>query len=638
MLDNSFEENNSPRLSQAHLLLYATIAASVALSIVSAYETYLGLLDFLGRTVVGNIASTILTFGIQVLLFAISWSIASHIRDGFRQNAARWAIWVLCAFFSGYFSYYGFVETTGGRNEATRAAVISKEVQVALQEVDNRFDETLTQRHQTELLDSQVYKEEWVEGSLRSMIELANGAEQAIADAAIVERDKLLKEKVILQNQLEDLNKKLQDAKFATLLFQNEIEKSDADFVRLTKQINTLDARLLTARGEVTNLKAQLEKELGTGDGPKARKLREDVNSKEAEVSGITNELSEVQRELDRVDSVKIKIKLRQEDDQDAQKVVKIDSDIEAITADIADIDRRIEETKVAVSFKFDEEQGLLDNSLAGLVKKDYTQFDALLNQCNQISQQLTNARLKDKVGEIACSNTEVTAIVADLRSVQEQQVLFRTDCLQNSEALLPIKSDDKVLFQPVIGHVTKCMSFEKDASARDDLVSRLTRLQTQRGDNVDPITMGAVALFNDRQGNAIMSAIFAIIVDILVLLCALVGRTVGLPERVRSIDELLKLGRSYTGDQTGVEKVVDLSGLEPAKRSMVDAVVNDLLRADLVEYADNSGDILHLKRGGSARLAALRRQEIEEASDVIDAQYRSSNVQAGGGGRRKRR
>ena len=65
------------KFDNQRLIFVAMLLASAALSFVSAYETYLGLLDFMGTTVIGNIASGVLTFGIQVLLFAISWSIAS---------------------------------------------------------------------------------------------------------------------------------------------------------------------------------------------------------------------------------------------------------------------------------------------------------------------------------------------------------------------------------------------------------------------------------------------------------------------------------------------------------------------------------------------------------------------------------
>ena len=623
------------------MLLYATISASVALSIVSAYETYLGLLDFMSDSLVGSVASGILTFGVQVLLFVISWSIAEHIREGFRANAARWAIWVLCAFFSGYFSYFGFLETTGGRDEDIRQPAITAEIGEVLQTVEVRLSTSFDNNHNTNLLENPEYQNRWVTDSLREMIALADGAEDLIAQAARVARDQNLRDKQALQAQLETLQTDLRDATIVQRLFESDIERTQQAYEAAAGRLAEIEDQARTADLERTELEARLEQELQTGDGPRASAIRIDVNSQLAEVEGLQAQREALIAEVNTLEEQRIANDIALETGLEAQRVIELQSAVDAVEVDIAAIDRQLSESTEGVSFDFDEQRTLLDNSLTGLVAKDYSQFDALLAQCNQIEIQLSNAGLAGQVQDIECSNPEVALIITDLRSQQEALATYRDTCLNNTDALTPSGSESGAgmpLYNSVIAFATSCMDAEPDRAMQSELVARLNTLQKQRGDNVDPITMASVALFQDRQGNAVMSAIFAVIVDVLVLLCALVGRNVGLPERVRGIDQLLKLGRPYRGDKPSIEKTINLAGLDTAKRAAADSVINDLLRADLVEFDDDVGDVLLLKRGATSRLTKMRQQDIRENSDILDTRERSRGpIRVNGGARRRR-
>lgn len=641
MSNAMMDDPDSAPLSRSHLLLYATIAASVALSLVSAYETYLGLLDFMADGLVGVIASGILTFGVQVLLFVISWSIAEHIREGFRANAARWAIWLLCAFFSGYFSYFGFLETTGGRDEDIRQPAITTEIDEVLQTIEARLVDTLDMNHSANLLDNPAYKDDWVAGSLREMIALADGAEARIAQAARIARDENLQEKQDLQNQLESLRNELREATVAQRLFEADIERTQQAYESARARLSEIEDRISDANLEATELQARLERELTTGDGPRSAEIRLDINSKQAEVEGLQAQRDALIEEITSLEEQRIEHDIATETGLEAQRVIELQANVETLEADIAEIDRQLRQSTEGVSFDFDEQQSHLDNSITALVAKDYSQLETLLSQCNQIGIQLSNAGLAEQVQGIACTNPEVARIINELRNQQQALGTFRETCLNNTEAFTPVRDEgitEAARYNPVIATATRCTEFEQDRAFQSDLVARLNSLQKQRGDNVDPITMASVALFKDRQGNAVMSAIFAVIVDLLVLLCALVGRNVGLPERVRGIDELHRLARSYQGDKAGIEKTINLAVLDTAKRAAADSVINDLLRADLAEFDDEAGDVLLLKRGATSRLTKMRQQDIQENADILDTRERARRpIRATGGARRRR-
>ncbi|MEL7045872.1 MAG: hypothetical protein AAGL66_12740, partial [Pseudomonadota bacterium] len=260
-------------------LLWATVAGSVALSIVSAYETFLGLTDFMPEGAIGAAMGGVFTFGVQIILFAISWSLANHIRDGFRANVWRIAVWIICAFFSGYFSFYGFFEGTGGRDENTRLAAVQTVQAEILADIERNLERKLETDHQERLVGARNYQA-W-RSSLSELIRAAQGAETLIEEKSAEERDRLTARKRELTEALSDLQIRRNEARLAVTTVENEFERRNSEFNTLAERVIELEKQVAEQEATVTGLQGQLETELTTGNGPRARQLRLDLNSAE---------------------------------------------------------------------------------------------------------------------------------------------------------------------------------------------------------------------------------------------------------------------------------------------------------------------------------------------------------------------
>ena len=605
------------KLNHNLLLFYSTIAASVALSLVSGYETYLGLLDFMTDGIVGHIASAVLTFGIQVLLFVISWNIANHLRDGFRANIPRWAIWALCGFFSAYFSYYGFLYTTGGRNEDIRQQAIKSERSEILGAVNDNFKARLASDHQTKLLDAAPYKD-WVDGSLRNLIQIAANSTDKIAGAARVAREALLIEQTAARNRLVPLEQQLGAAKVQLEISRRDLVRVQDEYTTRSQQIAADKSSRSTAAAEVARLEASLQQESATGTGPRTRAIELDLNSAKAALQGIDATLLQSEATFADLEKRKLELELNAENDVAAKQANDVAQQVELLKADIAEIEVRLASETEGIQFNFDEQQKMLETHLSNVASADYTAVAALTAQCSEVKQRLSGTVLRDEVAGIECTSSAVVEVVTSLTALQAAQKSFAETCLDPANHLPFERVEGKAgtLVNAAIDQISECASREADPELKGDLLVQVDTLKQQRGDNVDPITLASVALFVDRQGNAVMSAVFAIIVDVLVLLCALVGKNVGLPERVRAIDMMISRSRPIQGGSAGYEKQLDLAALDPQQRALIELVVPEMLRRDLMDYADESGDVLMLKRGAVARLSALRNQEIGDLGD----------------------
>ena len=607
-----------PKMNQNLLLFYSTICASVALSLVSGYETYLGLLDFMKAGIVGHIASTVLTFGIQVLLFVISWNIANHVRDGFKANIPRWAIWALCGFFSAYFSYYGFLYTTGGRNEDIRQQAIKSERTQILKDINDNFSARLTADHQSKLLDAPSYQD-WVTGSLRDLIGIAANSQSQIAEAATLTREGLLADQTRARNRLLPLEKQFQQASVQLEMSRRDLVDVQKKYDEKASQVSDLKGQSADAAIEITALSTQLQTEIKTKCGPICQDLKVKINSAEARKNAIDQTLTTSETELRDLDRRKLELELLAKDDIGASEANSLKQQIESITAEIGDIEVRLVAATQGVQFNFDEQQKELESHLSALASSDYSAADQLTEQCSLVKQQLASTVLKDKVMAIQCSNSAVVETVATLAAMQAGQKAFAKICLDPA-LYVPFgrtEGSEETIVNPTIDQIADCVAKAEDNELRSELMAQVDTMKQQRGDNVDPITLASVALFSDHQGNAVMAAIFAVIVDVLVLLCALVGKNVGLPERVRAIDLMISRSRPVTGANAAYEKQLDLATLEPQQRALVEVVVSEMLRRDLMDYADGSGNVLLLKRGAIERLAALRNQEAGNDSET---------------------
>ena len=609
------------KFDNQRLIFVAMLLSSVALSIVSAYETYLGLLDFMGTTVFGNIASGILTFGIQVLLFAISWSIANHLKDGFRENIFRWAIWILCAFFSGYFSYYGFFQTTGGRNDDVRMAAINKEMSDIYKSADDILAHKLDAQH-AELINDEVTSEYvvWQQNHLAHVIAAATAPDigDKIRKAAAEERGSLLKEGKTLRDQLTPLLAEREQVKADLNHSNSQLKATRMRKDELEAKIARLASELSDAEGDVEQKQADYDQELTTGDGPNARAKFIELNSVKGVRNGLVQKLNRAEDDLEEQMPKLRVLEALEEGGEDQKRLNEIDALIRDLESKLDTMQIQLDNLNNDANFDFRDQAKTYEGYMQALANKDYSKFDPLVEQCTDLRQQLIAARQAADVNDVSCVNTHISQEISQLIATQADLNAYRTKCMGEGPRPERGLTNAPLKVAGVIEHLNSCVDFITDARAREVYKSRVATMNTRRGDKVEPITVASVALFSDAQGNAVMSAIFALIVDILVLFCALVGLNVGLPERARAIDFILNKMRKPQGAAPNVEKQINIGSIEPNKQALIDSVVNDLLRQGLAEYGDDEGNQLNLLRGATIRLTQMRKQEVTDTADHL--------------------
>ena len=609
------------KFDNQRLIFVAMLLASAALSFVSAYETYLGLLDFMGTTVIGNIASGVLTFGIQVLLFAISWSIANHLKDGFRANIPRWAIWILCAFFSGYFSYYGFFETTGGRNDDVRMAAINKELSDIYKSVDDILARNLDAEH-AGLINDEATSEYavWKKDHLVRVIDAATAPDvgDKIRKAAAEERDRLLKERKTKRDQLSPLVTEREQVRASLNQSNSQVRAMRRSKDELEAQIEILASELSDAEGDVAQKQADYDQELTTGAGPNARAKFIELNSAKGVRNGLVEKLKQAKDDLEELKPSLRVLEALEEGGENQKRLNEIDAQTRALESELDTVQIQLDNLNNDANFDFRDQAKTYEGYMQALANKDYTKFDPLVEQCTDLRQQLIAARQTADVNDVFCVDTNISQEISQLKATQKNLNDYRAQCMGERPRPERGQTDEPLKVADVIEHLNICVDFITNAREREVYKSRVATMSTRRGDKVEPITVASVALFSDVQGNAVMSAIFALTVDLLVLLCAFVGLNAGLPERARAIDFILNKMRKPQGAAPNVEKQINIGSIEPNKQALIDPVVNDLLRQGLAEYGDDEGNQLNLLRGATIRLTQMRKREVTDTADHL--------------------
>lgn len=594
--------------------------ASTALSVVSAYETFYGLRDFMPEGTGGMVVGIGLTLAVQILMFLICWRIADQFREGFRANLANWSIWGICFLFSAYFSYYGFLHTTGGRNEDIREQAIKSERAEILAKVQDSLTTRLAQDHQTRLLDSEEYRT-WTTGSLQSLMAVAATSEEQIAKASKQQRDSLMLAQQDARNRLVPLQKAEQEARVTLELARQKLQQVTADHQSTKNQLDEGTSETARIESDIAGLEASLAQETKTGTGPLAREIELNLNSAKAKLAGISAIRPDLEAKFQALTAQKVELELRAKDELELINLNDVVRQVEEIQAEIRDIEVQLEQSNGGVQFNFDNQQQLLDKGLSELAGQDYTALDRLTKQCSDVKQRLTDTALKDDVAAVQCTNSKVVETVQALRVQKGNLTEFKANCMDPDRYLVfqEVPAGRERLVNAAIDQIADCVARETDPEAKTERNSEVETLKQTRGDNVDPITMASVALLTDRQGNASMSLFLAIIVDVLALLCAVIGKNAPLPKSARAIDALMRSWRPVPGGSTVYEYQVDLSTMDADMRRYVeDLVLPDMIRNDLIDYADDAGNVIKFRNGARARMIGLRNREIGDESEDL--------------------
>ncbi len=606
-------------MSLAFLLLWAMLAASVGLSLVSAFETYLGLVNFMPVGVLGAVFAGIFTLAVQALLFVISWRIAQHLLDPIRSQTPSFLIWVICACFSGYFSYFGFFQQAGGRDENVRVdAVVATQSEV-LRSIRTDIESDLNRSFQNEFLQGANY-EPWITG-LSDLIAKAEAIQPEIEVKALEREQDLTKELNILRQRLDGLQNKLADAEAAVRIADGRRSTLQSEVESLMDEIASLRIEMDDAQTEVSALKAQLEIEERTGKGPRYNKITIDLGSANARLANVSKQLATLEPRLAERLQEKTREDIAAENNIEQNKVNTILSDIDNVEARINAAQIAIDDTRSAANTNFSTERQAFDQAVAQLRNQDYAAYDQLVGRCQSTVRQITEAGLGNQVNGTQCSYPDLSPIIASMRERSKKLGEFEEICVRNRARVVRSDVGAPKLDGVITQLQNQCAPFVVSTDVNNSVNRTLSRLRTERGDEAIVFSQASVALLTDGQSNAVIATIFAVIVDLLVLLCALVGRNVGIPETARAIDRIqARLEIPNDQFEEGYERRLVLPE-ESNERSLIEPVLLQLMSDELaVQKPGEDNQVILFKHGSMARLKKMRGDVVRGAANEAAA------------------
>ncbi|MEM9757108.1 MAG: hypothetical protein AAF914_13985, partial [Pseudomonadota bacterium] len=210
----------------------------------------------------------------------------------------------------------------------------------------------------------------------------------------------------------------------------------------------------------------------------------------------------------------------------------------------------------------------------------------------------------------------EIDGLVAAARS-------FEANCDQGRAVPRFAEDGTTRVLDPILVQLqTDCVPEAPMARTQRDLQEQVSGLLTWRGDMSGAFERATQALA-DGQVTAIISALFAFFIDILVLLCALVGRNVGLPEAVRAIDTIINSLRKPEPHETAFDKRFAISA-DSNQFELVRPILTTMLSEELIERGespDPNVDVYLFRHGSLDWLKRERAKAMLGAGDATPAE-----------------
>lgn len=628
-VDSINELRTAPGNSIPRVLFAATFTSSGLLAIISGYETWQGLLSFMPKGLLGSNMSFLLTFGIHTLLFVISWSIAEKYRYGFLKVLPSVAIWMMTGFFSAYFSFFGFFEATGGRDEAFRQAAIIAESEAITSRIGSEVVQEVADAHRVQLVESEAYKS-WVR-DVQSLVDTAQQAERQILLNAQIEQQELFDRSSELRERRLALLNQLAPLRAYVEVSRSQLATVREDLATITARTDELQENVQYLTEERNALARQLDAEGQTGQGPRYRQIQIDLNSADARLASAQIVLASSSSSLSDLQEEVIRVETALAADEQNQQVEEIESSIARIDRQLDDLLQSQDEMEANLSFNANSQLQAFAVAQQSIRRMEYAAIDEVAQQCRYLLELVRDTDFSEQLPLIECLPFEIGMAVEAVKSEQARRADFEDACETNKPQFNQVVEGETFVFDPLLQGLEACLSFVEKPTVREEISLKLRELNRDRGDNSSPITQASVALFQDSQSNALMSAVFAIIVDLLVLLTAFVGRNVALPESVRAIDRLVSLTRKTVDLPEGYESYLQMPN-DPDVEGLIYTAVRRLIREELavIEVSETQlgNQRLLLRNGASAYLRRVRsmelagRQASEEAALSVTSEH----------------
>ncbi|WP_152912443.1 hypothetical protein [Candidatus Rhodobacter oscarellae] len=499
----------------------------MALSVASAVTTYLGLNSFTEFFLVSAGG----TFGIQSLLFAISWWLGQNWRRGFGYISVGAIVFLTCASVSVFFSFASlYVAIDNGRSDESaklrmRSLLNSLEV-----ELEDKVEANLAAQKGNFVADDPT--QAWIQ-NISEVLSLARAAPQKLETAARNERDEKLRERLAQETELlrveaEIIAATTSNESFAAQVAQLQSRLNDAkaarerledDIVQLT---NAIDANQLRRDDEASR----------GGCGPKCKDIEEEMEDQRRDLIGLEANLSRAveveaarKREVDDVANSSIQgAELAR---LNGEKAV-YNARVKEIDRDLALIDAKLDQPVLGNVATIEEKL----NRFAGL---DFSKFNETVSECDDLRQKLIDSKAADPSVIPTCRGS---ALVGEIQKIGDQAKILdtlRQDCDMQKVIGKGLSFAQMNEFGAMC--ISRAQIVDPDITAMQD---NLFQIAQSRGPNAHPFAKTQAALFVDKDPLAYLALALAIAIDALILLCALIGTNVGKSQLVRSVQYML--------------------------------------------------------------------------------------------------
>jgi hypothetical protein len=377
--------------------------------------------------------------------------------------------------------------------------------------------------------------------------------------------------------------------------------------------VQEAQASLAEVQATIPALDAKQAQECVTGVGQRCRAARNDLNTARSLELEAQGRITGAQATLDAALRELGALKAREAANPETERLRGIEAELVQLDADLAAVEDGFATLQRTIGADFSDADATYAAAITRFLDRDYTAADSLRAQCAGIRDLLLQSALSDRVAVMGCDSVDVDARVAELKARVDALTRYRTDCIEPPVVFEAAEGDPegRKRVNPAIDTALICVAKSPDADQRNTLDAQLRDLTETRGDKASALTVASVALFTDGETNAVMAALFAAIVDILVLLCAIIGKTMGKSEGVRAIDEVL--GLLHVEQVDGYDYVLVLPA-DPRKRGLIEDVLNLLLREQLARWTDESRSELRIKASVPAYLRQLRSMDSPES------------------------
>lgn len=509
------------------LVTTVLFAASLALSLASAVTTYLGMRDYSGFLLV----AAGVTFGVQCLLFAISWWLGQNWRRGWGHIIGGGIIFLTCAFVSVFFSFASLYTTIdGGRSDIAAQARMEDRVSELEKELTRKL--TAQIRARSEAIVGSSASEQWQE-NVNQVLDRARGAPAELRAKATAERD-------AAQVQLIEEERKLR-------AIQDQLDYAERAASALDSRVSEVEARLEDARNRriaaedsVRDLEAKIEQETIRRDAEAAQGgCGRDCRAIERQIGNLEVDLAGAQRALEQ--TTRLESEAQTNFDVASQPNSEL-ADQNALNEQKALIETRISDLKDSlgeIAAQLQEFVGdsvaLVRAQLADFNELDFSNFKEAVNSCNWLKEQLIAAEAMELATAPDCSGSAIVPELEALDRLVQRQKQFGVDC--NTSTLFV----DQLSFAELRTFGDVCISsagfLDEETRA---IKNELFAMEQSRGEGAHSFAKVQASLMQDGDPLAKLALALAIAIDVLVLLCAFIGTNVGTSEHARALQYVL--------------------------------------------------------------------------------------------------